>query len=186
MTTFLTDLCTKMVADGYDYAHFNAKTDYESYKHEPTIDRKPVTALFFSRLVEYWDSHDENNKQYVPDWYNKLTMEDWEVDKYGKRNITFAKIASYQHIIKQVEDKDLLNRYRRDLTFGDFKYPRFDWPGIQVRGFKGVLVAEPECDMHPFGTWDVQTLAIWDVSALVAVKHFANAGKPYHYVVDNV
>jgi hypothetical protein len=182
----LFELCNEMVAAGYEYAHLNTKLDYCDFKPELEVDLKPRVALFYSKLVEPWgvDDDDNNPKQYAPDWYNKLVSDDWRVEEYGMRNITFAKLASGGiHVLKQELDADLLTLHRRDVRFCGCAMPRFDWPQLQQRGYKGIMVTQPESDMEPFGTWDVESLAVWDLTALTSVRSFRNAGKPYEYEV---
>ena len=188
MSMHLYDLCRLMVESGYEYAHFNRKLDYDEFKAELTVDRKPWSALVFSKLLQpFWVDEDEadNNKRYAPDWYSKLVIDNWRVEEYGAWNLTFAKLAKGGiSILRQEQDAELLKLHRRDFTVSGRAMPRFDWPELQRRGYKGIIVSEPESDFEPFGGWDVESLAVWDTSVLTDVKHFKNAGKAYEYVVE--
>lgn len=186
MTMHMHDLCLLMAQRGYEYAHFNKDMTLPSKVAALEIDRKPRDAVFFSKLVDVsWVCEDDCEEQKLaPDWYQKLVMDRWRVDEYGARNITFAKLAAGGiNVLKQKPDADLLAMHRRDQSYFGMPVYRFDWPQLCGRGYKGIIVTEPESDMEPFGTWDVDTLAVWDASALADVEHFRNAGKPYEYEV---
>ena len=189
-------LCADMGAQGYNYAMFTDKMEFDDADVRLETYMKP-NCWHFTALTKQL-IHDDSIPAYgsvendtVPDMFNWIVNERFHVDEYAAQHLVFLRYTPPDaDVLRQVADRKKLMSYAESqipwlhrviLQASDIKF--FEWHRMKEDGYKGVLVSQRENDREPFGLWNCYpTLAIWDRSLLTPDKtsFHRNAG-PFQY-----
>ena len=194
--TSLPELCTKAYYDGfngqkYEYATFSKHlylSDYTNNTHLLRYTQKPaITLLSCSKLVDAHDADYEVIKladgrpMKVPEWYEWVSYEEFHVEDYGMRNVSFVKAWNSQ-IVSQDDARFYDGTWGAVMWFTSIHWSVVAW------SFNGLRVDHPTADGTRFGGYDVQTLTIWNpicVDKFVSFKH-APGGALWTYLPDGI
>ena len=191
----ISQLCAQKRAEGYNFAMFTDKMQFDDADVRLATYMKPG-CWHFTALTEQL-IHDDDPKygsvedDTVPDMFNWVVNEEFHVDEYAAQHLVFLKYTTRDaQVLRQLADRETLMSYAESqipwlhrviLQASDIKF--FEWHRMKADGYKGILVSQRENDGEPFGLWNCYpTLAIWDRSLLTPDKtsFHRNAG-PFQY-----
>jgi len=185
-------ICTEKYKEGYEYASLlSPYIDANLLKTGHVFDLKNDTykpsGVYFSKICyDIYDLNfrdncnpaaDESVRMMTPEWYQFL-KNDWESEmpSYTCRSLLFAKI-----------DKDALGSFTKDsmkkyMVVNNTYDKRVDWANYaKDNQWKGIHAID---GIFPGFPWDVETVVVWDTSALREVQVLGPAkDKIFEYVL---
>lgn len=192
MSISLYDLCYEKHKKGYMYASFIEMSKLKELELKNVFDLKEChykpNGLYFSKLENFVnENYEVDGHSMVPEWFSFL-KNDWncQLNEYSKRAIIFAKFNeskigtfSYENLIPYTDlsqSKEVKNKnFSFDTKFDWDKYAKNEWNGISVehKNFSGVC-------------WDVNTVVVWNWSALLDMEVYEPFDNNFYYKLDNI
>jgi hypothetical protein len=189
------EICKRMQAAGFEYGSIVEKNSLstlssERIRLESGHFFKPVKGVWFSKIsesVSYEDQDDEgvdddDDCSVALQWYDFVVEQDFRIRHYAMRSLLFAKFE---------ETRLTNNNDPRFRLGGDFvvktdflAVPHWSNVSAQYAGIHVDPCVQEASDI--FRTWDVDTVCIWDASAVTEMRWFKNAGTPWTYNVPAI
>jgi len=177
------EICKRMQAAGFEYGSIVEKNSLSVLGSERIRLEEEDSGHFFKPLKGVWFSKisESVSDEIALQWYDFVLEQDFCVRHYAMRSLLFAKF-----------DKNRLTnnsdpRFRLGGAFvvkTDFlTVPHWNNVSAQYAGIHVDPCVREASDI--FRTWDVDTVCIWDASAMTEMRWFENAGTSWTYNNDN-
>ena len=185
MPITLPEVCKQMKDQGYDWGSFTTPDFFSSvtpgpYKMSMQSQKPPAKALYFSRIESPY-ADDEGSGSDTTEclslgWHDWLMDEDFRVEEYSTRPLVFAKF-DMSRLTSEADTRFAKNgvwhHETRWLPVPHWQKVSENYAGIHVR------MSGKHRDVFP--TWDVETVCVWDPTAVKEVYWFQNTGEPWEY-----
>lgn len=183
-TMNISDICKQMHAEGFKYGsitHGGALNELGASGGQLESGHyKPMKGVWFSKISKsYSDDEQEEPDCLALEWYNFVVQEDFRTDRYAKSSLLFAKFD---------QPRLLNNGHPSFLLGGPFRFksdfltlPHWNRVSAKYAGIHVDPCIREASDIFP--AWDVDTVCIWDATAVTEVRWFENAGTPWTYDV---
>ena len=172
-----------MHAEGFEYGSIVARVGAVTgaaeeaavapYKHNPEEEEKPFPkpttgpTLWCSRITDD-----------TLQWHTFVVDQEYETERYAKGNLLFVKVDASRIATESDERFQKGGAWRGD---DQMMMMMIRWSRVAAE-YAGITVDPAKClrnDMFP--TWDVDTLAIWDLSCVTEARTFENTGVDWTY-----
>jgi hypothetical protein len=108
-------------------------------------------------------------------WHTFVVDQEYETERYAKGNLLFVKVDASR--IATESDQ----RFQKGGAWRGGEQMMIRWSRVAAE-YAGITVDPVKC-LHNdvFQTWDVDTLAIWDLSCVTETRTFENTGVDWTY-----
>ncbi len=179
MPSSIQQVCARMHAEGFEYGSIVVGVVAEAaeeavvvpYKHNPEEEEKPSPkpttgpTLWCSRITDD-----------TLQWHTFVVDQEYETERYAKGNLLFVKVDASR--IATESDQ----RFQKGGVWRGGEQMMIRWSRVAAE-YAGITVDPVKCLCNDvFQTWDVDTLAIWDLSCVTEARTFENTGVDWTYI----
>ena len=187
MPITLPEVCKQMKDHGCEWGSFTSPDFFSSvtpgpYKMSKESQKPPAKALYFSRIEPaYVDEESEGSgsdttERLSLEWYNWLMGEDFRVEEYSTRSLVFAKF-DMSRLTSEADSRFGKNgEWHRESRW----QPVPHWQKVS-ENYAGIHVQMSGKHRDVFPMWDVETVCVWDPTAIKEVYWFRATGEPWEY-----
>ena len=193
-TTNIFKICKRMQAEGFGYGSMTKESclkELGSGQHQLRSFNFKPKGVFFSEITKSYPDIDEEDEDEDEDeellavaWYNFIVFEGYHVSEYASTGLLFAKFDNTR-LTSNSDPKFQVGGAFRLKTEQEYFSAHPHWNAVRAQ-YAGIHV-DPRVDSASdiFRGWDVDTVCIWDATAVTEQRWFENAGTPWTYNVPS-
>ena len=189
------DICKRMKEEGFEYGSMTEESclkELGSGQHQlRSSNFKPANGVPFSKITKSYPDIDEEDEDEDEDeellaiaWYNFIVFEGYHVSEYASTGLLFAKFDNTRLTSNSDPRFQVGGAFRLKTEQEYFSaLPHWNAVGAQYAG----IHVDPRVDSASdiFREWGVDTVCIWDATAVTEQRWFENAGTPWTYNVPS-